>query len=261
MLYCSTAANRCLSGSAPAEPSGLGRGLLVAPGRGRMAPSPSLGSASPVGAGGEDLATMTAKVKADWESWCAACRGAASNADWYVAAVESSVSFTAQQQAGSEGRGYTGRDDPCGLPGPGGKKNTGVPWFRRGSCSIRSDPDRHRGFEPGFRLRLHDLAAVHPQWPYLLLLAAGRVFFELTTRERSSRMYWGPVPDPGLLACPSAHQRPRGVASSDSGWCSSGWRSNSPDTACSVARHGRAGSPVRSPLRAGKVLPGLPLPR
>lgn len=144
-----------------------------------MAPQTSLGSASPVGAGGEDLdKTMSAKVKADLESLVrglAEARGR--NAEWYVAAVERSVSITAQQAVLQRVVEYLA-DDPVDFLAQAGKR--GVPWS---GGVLRFDRDQIviEAFEPGFRNAFLTWL-LHPQVAYLLLLGGlAGLFFELTT--------------------------------------------------------------------------------
>lgn len=144
-----------------------------------MAPQTNLGSASPVGTGGEDLdKTMGAKVKADLESMV---RGLAEahgrNVDWYVAAVERSVSITAQQAVLERVVEYLA-EDPVDFLAQAGAR--GVPTS---AGQLRFDRDQIviEAYRPGFRNAFLSWL-LHPQVAYFLLLGGlAGLFFELTT--------------------------------------------------------------------------------
>lgn len=144
-----------------------------------MAPQATIGSASPVAQGGEELSkTMSDKVKADLISLV---RGAAAsqgrNADWYERAVSESVSLSAQD-AVLERVVEILADDPSDFLIQAGRRG-----IRHAGGALRFDADQMtiERFEPGFRHRFLSWL-LHPQVAYFLMLGGlAGLFFELTT--------------------------------------------------------------------------------
>lgn len=144
-----------------------------------MAPQATIGSASPVAQGGEELSKTTSdKVKADLISLvrgAAASRGR--NADWYERAVSESVSLSAQD-AVLERVVEILADDPSDFLIQAGRRG-----IRHAGGVLRFDADRMtiERFEPGFRHRFLSWL-LHPQVAYFLMLGGlAGLFFELTT--------------------------------------------------------------------------------
>ena len=142
-----------------------------------MAPQTTIGAASPVGIGGEDIAeTMAEKVRSDIMGLVRTVAEAKGrNAAWYQKSVDQAVTASAEEalklrvvdvlaptpeaflaQAAKQGLILTKRQDPAG-------------------------PIELVAFEPGFR---HDFLSwiLHPQVAYFLLLGGmAGLFFELAT--------------------------------------------------------------------------------
>ncbi|MCM0756062.1 nodulation protein NfeD [Desulfovibrio aminophilus] len=144
-----------------------------------MAPQATIGSASPVAQGGEELsATMSAKVKADLISLvrgAAASRGR--NADWYERAVSESVSLTAQDAVMQRVVEVLADDAGDFLAQAG---HRGIP-YSGGVLRFDAEQMTIEHFDPGFRHRFLSWL-LHPQVAYFLMLGGlAGLFFELTT--------------------------------------------------------------------------------
>lgn len=144
-----------------------------------MAPQSTIGAASPVGSGGEEIPeTMAKKVKNDLMSLVrsvAADRGR--NVEWYELAVDESVSITATEATMKKVVEFIASD----------RKDFMVQASARGvqfnKSKVEFDPDSvvFTDYEPGFR---YDFLSwlLDPQVAYFLLLGGmAGLFFELTT--------------------------------------------------------------------------------
>ncbi|EPR44013.1 protein of unknown function DUF107 [Desulfovibrio sp. X2] len=166
-------------GPAGAHAASAGVFIVAAADVAAMAPQTTIGAASPVGPGGEDIkGTMETKVKNDIMSFIrgvAEARGR--NVQWYEEAVDKAVSITAKEAVLKHVVDLIA-DSPDDLIQQLGKR--GIPYHGE---SIRFDPDTvviHQQ-EPGFR---HAFLAwlLDPQVAYFLLLGGmAGLFFELAT--------------------------------------------------------------------------------
>ncbi len=144
-----------------------------------MAPQATIGSASPVNAGGSDLGeTLKTKVLADLQSLV---RGAAlargRNADWYERAVSQSVSLTAQEAVLQRVVEILADDSLDFL------EQVGRRGLTRAGASLRFERGQVEvvRLEPGFRERFLSWL-LHPQVAYFLLLGGlAGLFFEIIT--------------------------------------------------------------------------------
>ncbi|NJB67980.1 membrane-bound serine protease (ClpP class) [Desulfobaculum xiamenense] len=166
-------------GPAGARAASAGMFLVAASHVAGMAPTATIGAASPVSIGGGDMnGTMAAKVKNDVLSLI---RGIAAqrkrNVEWYEEAVEKSVSITGEEAvlkgvveiAATDVNDFIAQVAARGIPHEG--------------RTIRFDPARTDiiTFTPGAR---HTILSwlLNPQIAYLLLLGGlAGLFFEMTT--------------------------------------------------------------------------------
>jgi membrane-bound serine protease (ClpP class) len=162
-----------------AQAASAGVFLVAASDLAGMAPQATIGSASPVAPGGEDLnQTLKTKVMADLESLV---RGAAlargRNADWYERAVSESVSLTAQEAVLQKVVEVLA-DDPLDFLEQAGKRGLERPG---GALRFTRDQVVVERLEPSLRDRLLSWV-LHPQVAYFLFLGGlAGLFFEITT--------------------------------------------------------------------------------
>ncbi len=166
-------------GPAGARAASAGVFLVAASPVAAMAPQTTIGSASPVGFGGEDLdKTMDAKIRNDLTSLVRSLAEATGrNADWYQRSVTSAANV-AESEAVRERvvdflavspEDYAQQLGKRGLPTP------------EGLVRFSGSQVRFEAFEAGVRHRLLSWL-LDPQVAYVLLLVGvAGLFFELTT--------------------------------------------------------------------------------
>ncbi len=166
-------------GPAGARAASAGVFLVAASDAAGMSPQATIGAAAPVGIGGGELSkTMAEKIRNDILSLV---RGVAEarnrNVDWYVRAVEESVSATGVEAAQLRVVEYLADDarDLLVQIGARGLVHHGRTMRFDGAAA------RLESFEPGFRYRLLSWL-LDPQVAYLLLLGGlAGLFFEFAT--------------------------------------------------------------------------------
>ncbi|MDD4951282.1 MAG: nodulation protein NfeD [Desulfovibrionaceae bacterium] len=166
-------------GPSGARAASAGVFLVAAADVSAMSPQSTIGAASPVQVGGGDITgTMAEKVKNDIVSLV---RGVAEsrgrNAEWYVEAVEKSVSVSADQALKLRVVDFVAAT-PLDFLAQAGARGVGHGGKR---ISFSEAEIRLVEHEPGFRY-LFLSWLLHPQVAYFLLLGGlAGLFFELTT--------------------------------------------------------------------------------
>ncbi|ADU64331.1 MAG: nodulation protein NfeD [Pseudodesulfovibrio sp.] len=165
-------------GPAGARAASAGVFLVAASSVAGMAPQTTIGAASPVGLGGEEInATMAKKVTQDFTSLV---RGVAEaqgrNSAWYASAVTDSVSITALEAIELKVVEHLAETDHAFLI------QAGRAGFEFKGATITFLPEQidMAEYDPGFRYRFLSWL-LHPQVAYLLLMGGMLgLFIELT---------------------------------------------------------------------------------
>lgn len=165
-------------GPAGARAASAGVFLVAASSVAGMAPQTTIGAASPVGLGGEEInETMAKKVTQDFTSLV---RGVAEaqgrNSEWYAKAVTDSVSITASEAVGLKVVEHLAETDRTFLVQAGRAGFT----FRGVTIAYAPEQIDTAEYDPGFRYRFLSWL-LHPQVAYLLLMGGMLgLFIEIT---------------------------------------------------------------------------------
>jgi membrane-bound serine protease (ClpP class) len=165
-------------GPAGAHAASAGVFLVAASSVAGMAPQTTIGAASPVGLGGEEInETMAKKVTQDFTSLV---RGVAEaqgrNSAWYASAVTDSVSITALEAVDLKVVEHLAETDRAFLIQAG---RAGFE-FKRATITFLPEQIDMLEYDPGFRYQFL-LWLLHPQVAYLLLMGGMLgLFIEIT---------------------------------------------------------------------------------
>lgn len=161
-----------------ARAASAGTFIVAASSVASMSPETTIGSASPVSAGGQDVSeTMKKKIENDFVSLI---RGVASdkgrNVEWYVKAVREAANLSASQAAEKNVIDLLA-DSPEDL-----MRQIGEQGLALDGKTVTFGPEAFSitSFEPSFRFRIFSWL-LHPQIAYFLLLGGiAGLFFELS---------------------------------------------------------------------------------
>lgn len=166
-------------GPSGAHAASAGVFLVAASSVAAMAPSTSIGAASPVDIGGGDVSkTMASKVQNDLMSLLRGVpRAKDRNLEWYQRSVEEAASLTAQEAVMERVVEFVAQD-PYDFLDQAGTKGIET---ASGTLRFTSEQVVLLKHEPGMRYRFLSWL-LHPQIAYMLLLGGiAGLFFEVTT--------------------------------------------------------------------------------